>query len=335
MTRPVNNRGLGKDLLMNHVSPPRPRVVLLDPLHHEAMHELGGRYDLVTQIRPPADRLPDLVRDADALIVRSGVTVTRSVIEAAPGLRVIARAGAGTDNIDLEAARLAGVMVFTVPGGSANAVAELAMGSTLALARHIATGDRQIRTNRWNRAALTGSELQGKIMGIIGYGSIGSRIAQLAKGFGMHVAVCVAQASPQRAAQLSADGVALQELPDLLARSDVICLALPLTARTRGLIGRGELEQMKRSALLVNVARGGIVVEQDLYEALQLSWIAGAATDVFAEEGKPTPLADLDNVVLTPHIGALTEEAQLRIGQAVISSLEDALGGRDVKNRVC
>ena len=314
---------------------PRPRVVILDPLHPWAVAALRERYDVETHVPASPDQLPELVRDAEVLVVRSGVTLTSQVLRSAPRLRVIARAGAGTDNIHLDTARRAGVVVFTVPGGSANAVAELALGSTLALARHIATGDRLLRENRWNKAALTGYELQGRTMGVVGFGAIGARVAELARGISMGVTAAVARPSAERAARLRRDGVELLALPDLLAGADVVCLAVPLTARTRGMIAEPQLRAMRRSALLVNVARGPVVAEADLIRALRDGTIAGAALDVFAEEGKPTPLAGLDNVVLTPHIGAMTEEAQARIGRSVVRSIDAALAGRPVPHRVC
>ncbi|MER6218351.1 NAD(P)-dependent oxidoreductase [Streptomyces sp. NPDC001674] len=301
------------------------RVLMVDPIHPEALADLRGRYQVALHPRPTPDQLLSYARTADALVLRAGVRVTEEVIEAAPRLRAVIRAGVGLDNIDLEAAARAGVEVRNVPGGSSDAVAELALGLMLAVCRRIVVGDRHTRSTVWHKQGLLGTELRGKTLGLIGFGGIGSRIATLAQGFGMDVVVAVARPGEDRARELAARGIRLASLDGLLPAADVVCLSVPLTAGTRNLIGRRELALMRPQAYLVNVSRGGTVDEEALLEALRRGELAGAATDVLAREGAPTALAALDNVVLTPHIGALTREAQRRIGQRVVELLDTAL----------
>ncbi|MEV7521231.1 NAD(P)-dependent oxidoreductase [Streptomyces sp. NPDC091371] len=301
------------------------RVLMVDPIHPDALDDLRRRYQVALHPKPTPGQLVSLARTADALVLRAGVRVTEEVIAAAPRLRTVIRAGVGLDNIDLAAAARAGVQVRNVPGGSSDAVAELALGLMLAVCRRIVVGDRHTRSTVWHKQGLMGSELRGKTLGLIGFGGIGSRIASLAQGFGMEVAVSVARPGEDRARQLAERGIRLVPLGDLLPAADVVCLSVPLTADTRGLIGRAELDLMKPDSYLVNVSRGGTVDEEALLEALRSGALAGAATDVLAREGSPTALAELDNVVLTPHIGALTQEAQRRIGERVVELLDEAL----------
>ncbi|MEV5237900.1 amino acid adenylation domain-containing protein [Streptomyces cinnamoneus] len=309
---------------------PRTRVLVVDPLHESALAELHRTYDVHVELRPSADRLLRLVEDTEVIVVRSGVRIGADVIRAAPRLKVVARAGSGVDNIDLDAAEAAGVTVFNVPGVSAPAVAELALGLMLAAARHIVLADRQVRAGTWNKAALAGAELGGKTLGLVGVGRIGSRLARLALGVGMRVVATVDRDTPQRRAELADQGIEPTSRERLLATADVVCLAVPLTDRTHHLIDDGALRAMKRSALLVNVSRGPVVDEEALYRALTDGEIAGAALDVVAEEGNPGRLAGLDNVVITPHIGAMSADSQERIGRILLDSLREALAGRKV-----
>lgn len=304
-----------------------PRLLVLDPVHPDALAELGRDHEVVVRLKPPQDELTALVKevDPDAVVVRSGVRITGDVIRAAPRLKVIGRAGSGTDNIDVGTARERGVRVFTLHGVSANAVAELALGLALAATRNLALADRQIRAGQWRKPELAGPELGGRTLGVVGLGPIGSRIAELARPFRMRVLAAVAAPSPDRVSQLAAEDIELVPLARLLADSDVVCLALPLTDATRHLISGPELAAMGPHAYLVNVARGGVVDEEALYEALRSGTIAGAALDVHAVEGGTSPLAALDNVVLTPHIGATTHDAQARVGALLVSRLREEL----------
>ncbi|MEU1312707.1 amino acid adenylation domain-containing protein [Streptomyces cinnamoneus] len=309
---------------------PRTRVLVVDPLHESALAELHRTYDVHVELRPSADRLLRLVEDTEVIVVRSGVRIGADVIRAAPQLKVVARAGSGVDNIDLDAAAAAGVTVFNVPGVSAPAVAELALGLMLSAARHIVLADRQVRAGVWNKAALAGAELGGKTLGLVGMGRIGSRVARLARGLDMRVVATVDRDTPQRRAEWEDQGIELTSPERLLATADVVCLAVPLTDRTHHLIDEGALRAMKRSALLVNISRGPVVDEEALHRALTDGEIAGAALDVVAEEGNPGRLAELDNVVITPHIGAMSADSQERIGRILLDSLREALAGRKV-----
>jgi len=312
-----------------------PRVLVVDPIAPAALAELRATYAVTVHLQPtPADLL-HLLEAADAIVLRSGIALPAEMIEAARDLRVIARAGNGTDNIDLAAAKRAGIQVFNIPSVSSGAVAELALGLTFAVARQIALADRQVRDGVWDKPALAGPELTGKTMGIVGLGNIGSRLAQLATGVGMNVVATVAHPSRERRYKCARRGIQLADLSDVLAWSDVVTLACPLTDRTRHLIAAAQLATMKSTAYLVNVARGDVVDEDALYKALEQRVIAGAAADVHAVERATSPLAKLNNVVLTPHIGAMSTDAQDRIGELLTLGLARALSGRDAPTRIC
>ncbi|MFF3689544.1 amino acid adenylation domain-containing protein [Streptomyces sp. NPDC002187] len=309
---------------------PRARILVVDPIDSAALNELRRRHDVTVALRPPADALVQLVRDKEVIVLRSGVRLDADVITAADRLKVIARAGSGVDNIDLEAARKAGVTVFNVPAVSAPAVAELAFGLMLAVGRHIALADRQVRSGVWNKAALSGAELAGKTLGLVGLGRIGSRIAALARAFGMRVLVNGERATEERRDEVAQQGYELTALEELLPASDVVCLAVPLTDRTHHLIDAAALSVMKPTSLLVNVSRGLVVDEAALYDALVSGSIAGAGLDVVVHEGRPNRLHELDNVVITPHIGAMSADSQARIGRILVDSVNAALAGREV-----
>ncbi len=311
------------------------RVLIVDPIDRDAIDELAGSFDVEVRLQPPQDELRELIRDADVLILRSGVTLSADVIEAANRLRIVARAGMGVDNIDLEAARRAGVVVFNVPAESAHAVAEFTIGLVLSVARKIALADAQVRTNEWSKAALMGVELNRQTIGVVGYGSVGAKVAELALAIGMHVLTCVANPSGPRRAELAAQRVELVDLDELIERSDVVCLAVPLSELTRDLISYEQLQRMKPTAYLVNICRAPVVKEDALVEALERERIAGAALDVFGEERWPKRLAEFRNVVLTPHIAAMTSTSQRRIGRIVVDSIAAALDGEPVENRLC
>ncbi|MBW5420907.1 3-phosphoglycerate dehydrogenase [Streptomyces sp. BG9H] len=312
-----------------------PRVLVVDPLASDALEALRRVYDVTVQMQPAEDELAVLLRQTDAIVLRSGVKLPGHLIADAPDLKVIARAGNGTDNIDLAAARSAGVQVFNVPGVSSPAVAELALGLAFSVARHIAAADRQVRANVWRKADLVGSELCGKTMGVVGLGSIGSRVAELARGIGMSVIASARRRDDERREACRRSGIDLRSTEEVLAQADVVVLACPLNDHTRGLIDADALRLMKSTAFLVNVARGGVVDEDALRVALLEGVIAGAALDVHAAERAPSGLAGLDNVVLTPHIGAMTRDSQERIGQLLLEGIRLALSGRDAPTRVC
>jgi D-3-phosphoglycerate dehydrogenase len=326
---------MSQGLPISRARSPRPKVLLLDPIHEDALDRLRRIFDVVVRFRPEPPELLELVSDVDVIVVRSGVRLPLAVFEQAARLKVVARAGSGVDNIDIAAARRGGVLVFNVPGGSAAAVAELALGLMLAVMRKIVLADRQVRADVWDKPALAGDQLSGKTLGVVGFGNIGSRVATIAAGFSVRVLATVARASARRNEELAAQGATLVELPVLLRESDVVCVAVPLTEGAANLIGEDELRVMKPSAYLINVSRGGVVDDIALLAALKSHSIAGAGLDVHLNESMPSPFAELDNVVLTPHIGAMSADAQRAIGEVVVDSIIGALAGEPIANRVC
>jgi phosphoglycerate dehydrogenase-like enzyme len=292
-----------------------PRSFRQTPGPH--LDRLRGQLDVrFPDLDRPLDEgeMVELVRGCAGLIV--GVDpVTRRVLEAGP-LRVVVKYGSGVDNIDVDAARALDVQVSSTPGANARSVAELAIALLLTLARNVALHDRRVRAGSWRR--MTGVELAGKQLGIVGYGAIGREVARIARGLDMKVAA--------HDPLLDEADVPLIELDEIYATSDAVSLHLPLTEETRGLIGARELAAMKPGSFLVNTARGGLVDEAALAEALRTGGLAGAALDGF--EGEPlgeSPLRELDNVVLSPHAGASTHEAVLRTAARAVDQLLAAL----------
>ncbi len=312
----------------------RARVLVVDPIDPGALDELRRRFDLAVELAPDVGRLRLSIAEADALVMRSGIELDAETIAAAGRLKVVARAGVGTDNIDFEAARAASIQVFNVPDRSSNAVAEFALGMILAVGRKLALADSQVRRDEWRKAELAGLELRGATIGIVGLGRIGSRLAELALALGMRVLATVARPGPDRRRELGGRGIELVELGDLLARSDVVCLTLPLTPRNVGMIGAAELRAMRPGAYLVNVSRAELVEAPALIAALRQGRLGGGAFDVL-DRADCRELAAMDDVVLTPHIGAMTASAQAEIGRLVVAGLGAGLNGEEVPGRLC
>ncbi|HKN46454.1 MAG TPA: phosphoglycerate dehydrogenase [Candidatus Polarisedimenticolia bacterium] len=288
------------------------------------------RSGLQAEHRPGLDthELLRAVADADGLVVRSDTRVTEEVIAAAPRLRVVGRAGAGVDNIDVDAATRRGIVVMNAPGENTISAAEHTMSMILALARRIPAADRSMRAGRWERgSAFLGVELIGKTLGILGLGKVGREVAARARAFGMEVIGADPVVSEEVASRI---GVTLFPIGAVLEGSDFITLHLPLTPETRHLLGREALERCRPGVRIINVARGGIIDESALVEALLSGHVAGAALDVFESEPPAgSPLLGLDSVVLTPHLGASTQEAQekvaARIAEQIAGYLKDGL----------
>ncbi len=285
-----------------------------------------------TEVRPSLAR-DELLRSLadgggwDALIVRSQTRVDAELLEAAaPQLSVIGVASVGIDRIDVEAATRAGVMIVNAPTGNTIAAAEHTMALMLALLRHIPAADASIRRGEWERSRLTGNELRGKTLGIIGLGKIGKAVARRALGFEMRV---IANDPYLTDEQVAEAGARLVGLPELFLRADVISVHMPLSPSTRGLVGRAQLEATKPGAVVLNVARGGIVDESALADALASGHLAGAAVDVFSSEpmAADNPLRTAPNLILTPHLGASTAEAQDRVGTEMAEQVLMALNG--------
>ncbi len=273
-----------------------------------------------------AQGLVERIRDADVVVnIRSSVIFSDQVLQQCPKLKLISVYGVGYDNVDTQAASRLGIAVTNTPGYSAIAVSEMTVGLMLAVAKNLARNDRDVRQDRWARGY--GMQLAGKTLGVIGVGDIGRRVVQLGKALGMRVVAWTRNATPERARELGADFVSLE---DLLKQSDVVTLHLRLTPETKGFLGRRELELMKPSAILINTARGAIVDEDALIDMLKKGRLAGAGIDVFGTEPLPPghPFKQLDNVVLSPHVAAMAPETTLKGLEMAVDNVENFLQGR-------
>jgi len=312
----------------------KPIVLIYEPIHANAVAVLGERAEILWARSLDEESLLEQVPPVDGIIVRNW-KVTRRVMEAAPRLKVIGRHGIGVDQIDMEAARELGIVVVNTPGAATESVAEHSVGMMIALAQHIVQADRALRAGDWEaRYDLTGRELQHKILGIVGCGRIGTRVATLCHtALEMPILYHDIVNVPQAEAQLGARRVPLDEL---LETADVVSLHVPLVAETRGLIGGEALRRMKCDALLINTARGPVVDQAALVEALRGGWIAGAGLDVFDSEPLPpdSPLLRLPNVVVTPHMAAFTKEGLLRMAMSVVDDVLAVLEGGVPKHPV-
>jgi D-3-phosphoglycerate dehydrogenase len=276
--------------------------------------------------------LPESLSDADALVVRSAVQVDDALMAAAPKLRVIGRAGVGVDNIDAEAATRRGIVVMNTPGANAVAVAELAVGLMISLARQIPRADSTMHAGKWEKKSLQGSELRGKKLGILGLGRIGLEVAKRARYFGMELL----GHDPFVSASIAREhAIRLVSAEELFSLSDYLTLHVGLTPQTTGIINRTTLASMKKGVRIVNCARGELVVEADLAEALKCGQVAGAALDVFHEEPpKNSPFTAIDNVILTPHIAGSTAEAQEAVGIQIALQVREYLKSGVAQNAV-
>lgn len=261
------------------------------------------------------DELCRRIADADAVIVRSATTINAAALAAAPRLQVIGRAGIGVDNIDVARATERGIVVLNTPDANATTTAELTLAHILSLSRSLPQADRSLRAGKWQRSQFMGAELAGKTLGVVGYGTIGRIVAAMARALRMRVVAHDPFVTPQ---VFEADGIESLGLDELLAGADYVTLHCPMTPKTRGLLNAGRLAAMKRGARVINCARGGLVDEQALHDALKSGHLAGAALDVFEQEPPgESPLLQLDNVVATPHLGASTHEAQEAAGREI------------------
>lgn len=311
----------------------KPVVLIAEELSPATLDALGPDFEV--RNCNGADRselLTALSKGVDAVLIRSATKMNAEAISAAKGLKVIARAGVGLDNVEIPAATAAGVMVVNAPTSNIVSAAELAIGLLLACARSISPAHAALRGGKWARSKYTGAELFEKTLGIVGFGRIGQLVAHRMQAFGMDVVAYDPYLQPAKAAQLN---VKLVELDELLKVSDFITIHLPKTKETANLIGTEALKKVKPTVRIINAARGGVLDESALYEALKNGKVAGAGLDVFATEPcTDSPLFTLDNVVATPHLGASTDEAQERAGIAVAISVRKALSGELVPDAV-
>ncbi len=311
------------------------KILICDGLHKDGVDVfLNKAKDLIVEVH---DRLElagvlDRIKDADGLVVRSRTKVDKNILDAGRILKVVGRAGAGVDNIDIEAATERGILVMNTPGANAMAAAEHTMAMMLALSRHIPQADRSLREGRWDKKLYLGTELYNHVLGIIGLGRVGSIVAERALGFKMLVLAYDPYVACERAAQL---GVEMTSLDDLLSRADFISLHTSLSKETEDLLNETAFAKMKPGVRIINCARGGLLNEDALYKAILDKRVSGAALDVFGKEPPGNnPLFTLPQVVVTPHLGAASEQAQINVAIAIADQLVDFLQNGIIKNAV-
>lgn len=308
------------------------KIVIAEKISAAAIEQLQEPGWTVLTADQLDGKLPEHLESADALIVRSAVQADAALLEHGKKLRVIGRAGVGVDNIDLEAATRHGIAVMNTPGANAIAVAEQTLGMMLAMARHLCRADALMHAGKWEKKSLQGTELRGKTLGIVGLGRVGMEVARRARAFGMAVVahdpfVSVSLAKEQ--------GIAMLELEPLYASSDYITLHVGLTPQTTGMINQASIAKMKKGVRLVNCARGELVNEADLIAALKQGQVAAAALDVFNNEPlQNSPLQTMENVILTPHIGGSTHEAQDAVGVQIAQQVKEYLKHGVIQNAV-
>jgi D-3-phosphoglycerate dehydrogenase len=310
------------------------KVLVSDTLAYEGIEIFenaeGIEVDVITNLTP--EELRVAIKSYDGLAIRSKTKVTRDIIEAADNLKVIGRAGIGLDNVAVEAASKRGIVVMNTPGGNTNTTAEHAVTMMLSLARMVPQATMSMKDGKWEKKKFMGYEILNKTLGIIGTGRVGSIVANRAQGLKMSVIAYDPFISPDAAEKM---GITLVSFDDLLKKSDFISVHTPLTDETKGIISAETIAKMKDGVFIINCARGGIVLEHDIYDALVSGKVAGAALDVFEEEPtKNTDLIALENVICTPHLGASTDEAQRNVAIAVAQQIVDFLTTGEIKNAV-
>ncbi len=303
------------------------KVLVCDPISQtgiEHLQQQNGLETIVLDRCHSEEELMPIVKDVSAMAIRSETKVTKAILEAAPEMRIVGRAGVGVDNIDIEAATQNGVIVMNTPGGNTTATCELTFSMMMALARNIPQAHGSMVAGEWNRKAFKGVELYGKTLGVLGMGRIGGEVARRAVAFGMRVMAYDPYITPSRAKALQ---VELASLEDIYTAADFITVHMPMTDETRGMLNKDTFAIMKPSVRLLNCARGGIINEADLCEVLKEGKIAGAALDVYESEplSNDSPLRDCPNLILTPHLGASTVEAQDNVGLEVAQGISDYL----------
>lgn len=310
------------------------KVLAADGISPKGIELLQKEFEVVVKDKLPAEELLEIIPDFDALIVRSASKVTAEVIERAKKLKIIGRAGVGVDNIDIPAATAKGIIVINSPGGNTIAATEHTMAMMLAMSRNIPIANETMHKGEWNRKKYVGVELRGKTLGVIGMGRIGSGVAKRAMAFDMNVIAYDPYINEERAQAL---GVKVATFDEVIETSDFITVHMPLTKDTRGMIAMEQMKKMKKGVRLVNCARGGIIDEADLAEALKQGIVTAAAIDVYTSEPpaeKGNPLLEAPNIVLTPHLGASTVEAQIGVSVDVAKGIIAALHGEPVATAV-
>jgi D-3-phosphoglycerate dehydrogenase len=310
------------------------KILISDPLSKEGLAVLDDAEGISYDLNPglSKEELIKCIGEYDGLIIRSGTKVTKEVIDAADNMKVIGRAGVGLDNVDIDAATKRGIIVMNTPDGNTISTAEHTIAMLLAMARKIPQAYVSLRNKQWERKKFVGVELFGKTLGIIGLGRIGTQVAKRAKAFEMKIVAYDPFISEEVAKRLE---VELMELTQLYKTADIITIHTPLSPKTKGLIGKDEFNQMKDGVMIINCARGGIIDEQALYDAVVSGKVAGVALDVYENEPPlDSPLLELDNCVTVPHLGASTKEAQINVGVDIAHQVVDVLQGKPAKNAV-
>ena len=310
------------------------RILVSDSLAEEGIEILRKvkEFKVDVKLKLPPDELKKIIKDYDALLVRSGTKVTKEIIESADKLKVIGRAGVGLDNVDLASASKRGIIVMNTPGGNTISTAEHTMSLILSLSRNIPQADASTKRGEWERKKFMGVELYGKTLGIIGLGRIGSEVAKRASAFGMKVIAYDPFLSLDKTEE---SGVESVELGDIFKRADYITVHTQMTDKTMYIINKKAIENMKEGVCIINCARGGIVDEASVLEGIKSGKVAGLALDVYEKEPpKDNPLLKCDKVILTPHLGASTEEAQINVAIDIANSARDALLGCGIRNAV-
>jgi D-3-phosphoglycerate dehydrogenase len=311
-----------------------PRILIADDVGEECAQILRkAGIDVDFRGKMKAEALKEAISGFEGLIVRSAVKVTKEIIDASPKLKIVGRAGIGVDNIDQEAATRRGVIVMNTPLGNVSSAAEHTFALIMANARNIAQADASMRAGKWERTRFQGVELEGKTLGIVGLGKIGTLVAQYARPFRMRVIAYDPILVKEKAEEL---GVELMELDRLFAEADYITFHVPLTDRTKGMVGSEQFKKMKRTVRIVNTSRGGVIDEKALAEALSSREIGGASLDVYETEPPAAdhPLLKLENVTLTPHLAASTEEAQVKVAVDIAEQFVDYFKNGVVRNAV-
>lgn len=301
------------------------KILLASPIHKDALAELLEQHEVVEAYDAPQDVLKSRIPGCHVLIFRSGVKITADIMAQSPELGFIIRAGSGIDNIDLDYVLQNNIRLVRIPGPGAKAVAEMAFALMLNLARNVRTADELLRQGHWAKHHMTGYLLTGKVLGIVGAGNIGTRVGQLGAAWGMTVLGCVETYQPERAEKLSRIGIRLTTFDEVISSGDFVSLHVPKTPATTHMINAETIARMKQGAYLINLARGGVVDEQAVYQALVTGHLNGAALDVHEQEGegKISPLASLKNAILTPHIGAGTFDSQREIGEIALAKIRE------------
>lgn len=303
------------------------KILIASKIDSEAIEKLKENHEVTCAFGADKETLKSEIQGSEVLIFRSGVDISAEVMASAPTLKLLIRGGSGTDNLDLNYVNQQGLRLVRVPGPGAISVAEMTFALMLALARRVVEADRLTKQGHWAKTEMTGYLLTGKTLGVLGAGNIGGMVAHMGAGWGMNVLACVEHRSPERKESFDKAGIELTSTERIMSEADFISVHIPLKADTRNFVDKDKITLMKKGAYLVNMARGGVVNEAALHDALAEGRIGGAALDVHQAEGegKVSPLAKFKNVILTPHIGASTFDSQKEIGRIILETMDDYL----------